>query len=37
VRESLALIDAARARGLDVSADQYPYTAASTVLAAVVS
>jgi N-acyl-D-aspartate/D-glutamate deacylase len=37
VRESLALIDAARARGADVSADQYPYTAASTVLAAVVS
>src|SRR5512134_302508 len=36
VRESLALIDAARARGVDVSADQYPYTAASTVLAAVV-
>lgn len=37
VRESLALIDGARARGVDVSADQYPYTAASTVLAAVVS
>ena len=37
VRESLALIDAARARGVDVLADQYPYTAASTVLAAVVS
>jgi len=37
VRESLALLDAARARGVDVSADQYPYTAASTVLAAVVS
>jgi dihydroorotase/N-acyl-D-amino-acid deacylase len=37
VRESLALIDAARARGLDVTADQYPYTAGSTVLAAVVS
>jgi len=36
VRESLALIDAARARGVDVLADQYPYTAASTVLAAVV-
>ena len=31
------LIDAARARGLDVTADQYPYTAASTVLAAVLS
>jgi N-acyl-D-aspartate/D-glutamate deacylase len=37
VRESLALLDAARARGVDVMADQYPYTAASTVLAAVVS
>jgi N-acyl-D-aspartate/D-glutamate deacylase len=37
VRDSLGLIDAARARGVDVSADQYPYTAASTVLAAVVS
>jgi N-acyl-D-aspartate/D-glutamate deacylase len=37
VRDSLALIDAARARGADVTADQYPYTAASTVLAAVVS
>lgn len=29
-RESLALIDAARARGLDVSSDQYPYAASST-------
>jgi N-acyl-D-amino-acid deacylase len=37
VGASLALIDAARARGADVSADQYPYTAASTVLAAVMS
>ena len=36
VRESLALIEAAQARGLDVHADQYPYTAGSTVLAAVV-
>lgn len=35
VRESLALIEAARARGVDVLADQYPYTAGSTVLAAV--
>jgi N-acyl-D-amino-acid deacylase len=35
VRESLALIDDARARGLDVTADQYPYTAGSTSLAAV--
>ncbi len=35
VRESLAIIDEARARGADVTADQYPYTAASTTLAAV--
>jgi N-acyl-D-amino-acid deacylase len=35
VRDSLALIDEARARGLDVTADQYPYTAGSTSLAAV--
>lgn len=37
VRESLALIEAARARGVDVMADQYPYTAGSTVLVAVLS
>ena len=37
VRESLRLIEDARARGLDVTADQYPYTAGSTVLAAVLS
>lgn len=36
VRDSLAMIDEARARGTDVTADQYPYTAASTSLAAVV-
>jgi N-acyl-D-aspartate/D-glutamate deacylase len=36
VRESLARIDAARRAGQDVTADQYPYTAGSTVLAAVV-
>ncbi len=36
VRESLRVIEDARARGLDVTADQYPYTAASTVLAAVI-
>jgi N-acyl-D-amino-acid deacylase len=36
VRESLALIEAARARGLDVTADQYPYTASSTALFAIV-
>lgn len=35
VRDSLALIDEARVRGLDVTADQYPYTAGSTSLAAV--
>jgi N-acyl-D-amino-acid deacylase len=35
VRESLGLIERARARGLDVSADQYPYTSGSTVLQAV--
>jgi N-acyl-D-aspartate/D-glutamate deacylase len=36
VRESLLLIEQARARGLDATADQYPYTAASTVLGAVI-
>src|SRR5499425_3029715 len=36
VRDSLRLIEAARARGLDVHADQYPYTAGSTSLYAVV-
>jgi N-acyl-D-amino-acid deacylase len=36
VSRSLALIDAARARGVDVTADQYPYTAGSTSLFAVV-
>jgi N-acyl-D-amino-acid deacylase len=36
VRESLALIESARARGLDVTADQYPYTAGSTILSAVI-
>ncbi|MBM3218913.1 MAG: D-aminoacylase [Candidatus Rokubacteria bacterium] len=35
VRDSLALIDEARARGVDVTTDQYPYTAGSTTLAAV--
>lgn len=35
VVESLKRIEAARARGVDVMADQYPYTAGSTVLAAV--
>jgi N-acyl-D-amino-acid deacylase len=35
VRESLRLIEGARGRGLAVRADQYPYTAGSTVLSAV--
>jgi N-acyl-D-amino-acid deacylase len=35
VNRSLQLIEAAQARGLSVHADQYPYTAGSTVLAAV--
>ena len=36
VARSLELIEKAQARGLDVHADQYPYTAGSTVLAAIV-
>jgi len=35
VRESIRLIDDARLRGVDVHTDQYPYTAGSTVLSAV--
>ena len=35
VRESIELIEQARAEGLDVTADQYPYTSGSTMLAAV--
>jgi N-acyl-D-amino-acid deacylase len=35
VRESLKLIEAAQSRGLEVHADQYPYTAGSTILSAV--
>ena len=35
VGESLKLIEAAQQRGLDVHADQYPYTAGSTILSAV--
>jgi N-acyl-D-amino-acid deacylase len=35
VIQSLALIEQAQARGLDVHADQYPYTAGSTILSAV--
>jgi N-acyl-D-amino-acid deacylase len=36
VRDSLRLIESARSRGLDVTADQYPYTAGSTSLHAVI-
>jgi N-acyl-D-amino-acid deacylase len=36
VRDSLALIEQAQARGVDVTADQYPYIAGSTSLAAVI-
>lgn len=36
VRDSLRLIEEARARGADVTADQYPYVAGSTSLAAVI-
>ena len=36
VAESLAMIDAARARGVPVTLDQYPYTAGSTTLSAVI-
>jgi len=32
--ETLALVDEARARGVDVSVDQYPYTASHTTIAA---
>ena len=34
--EAVALLEAARAEGLDVAADQYPYTAAATTLATIV-
>jgi N-acyl-D-amino-acid deacylase len=37
VAESLALVEQARARGLDVSSDAYPYTAGSTTLSALAS
>src|SRR5215468_9807799 len=36
LHDSLRLIESARARGLDVTADQYPYTAGSTSLHAVI-
>lgn len=35
VRDSLRLLEEARGRGLEVHADQYPYTAGSTVLGAI--
>jgi N-acyl-D-amino-acid deacylase len=35
VSKSLALIEEAQARGLNVHADQYPYTAGSTILSAI--
>lgn len=34
--EAIAVLEAARAEGLDVAADQYPYTAAATTLATIV-
>jgi N-acyl-D-aspartate/D-glutamate deacylase len=34
-REAVALLENARAAGLDVAADQYPYTAAATTLATI--
>lgn len=36
VRDSLRLLEEARTRGVEVTADQYPYTSGSTALAAVV-
>ena len=33
--EAVAMLEAARAEGLDVAADQYPYTAAATTLATI--
>ena len=36
VKRSLALVAEARARGIDVAADQYPYTASSTGLGVVI-
>ena len=34
--DSLALVDAARARGVDITIDQYPYTASQTSITAVI-
>jgi len=36
VKDSLRMIEEARARGVDVTCDQYPYTASSTGLASIV-
>jgi N-acyl-D-amino-acid deacylase len=36
VRDSLRLLEEAQARGIDATADQYPYTSGSTILAAVI-
>ncbi len=36
VKQSLALVEEARARGIDVAYDQYPYVASSTGLAALI-
>ena len=36
MREAIALVDAARARGIRVTADQYPYIASSTSLTATI-
>jgi dihydroorotase/N-acyl-D-amino-acid deacylase len=36
VRQAVAAIDSARARGVDVTADQYPYTASGTGLDAII-
>jgi len=37
VSESLGLIEEARERGLEITADQYPYIASSTILSAILS
>jgi N-acyl-D-amino-acid deacylase len=37
MRETLRIIDSARAAGVDITADQYPYTASATSLAAMLN
>jgi N-acyl-D-aspartate/D-glutamate deacylase len=37
MRQAIALVDSARAAGIDVTADQYPYTASGTGLAAMLN